>query len=299
MNKIFKKLPYITFTVMVAFLASCEDDDKDPLVIEENQENFAPYVRIVVDASTPVIDATQLSSDVFISVVDDPNDNVASWQIGVRQITSSNDTVPAPVDGEDVYATIGTITSFPSEFNLTGDEIAATLGIPASNIQPGDQIQFDAVSTGTDGSTLTFADLGGDLAGQFEQFQAYNFTQFVGCPFVQADAVGTYDVVAHRFDGFFGPQGATREVIAGGADNEYTIVGGALPLDGADDLTVSVDAGSGVVLGAANADDVHFNTFGPASYGTVAGFTFSCVGFIDLDITSPGFIRNDLTMQKQ
>jgi len=43
----------------------------------------------------------------------------------------------------------------------------------------------------------------------------------------------------------------------------------------------------------------HFNTFGPGVYGNVGGFTFSCVGFIDLTITSPGFIPNFFTLEKQ
>ncbi len=286
-----RKISYLFLsTLMVlssSLFISCEDDEKDPFIIEEQEENFAPYVRIVV--STPVVDATALDGVVYSGVVDIPRENVASWDVQIRKIRGA-DTIP--------YAPLATFTSFPSDLDLTGQDIADALGIPTTEIQPGDNIQFNAVSTGTGGGTLRFEDLGPDLFGQPEQRQAFFFNVFVACPFIQADAVGTYDVTQHRFDAFFGAQPPTREIVAGPDANSYTIVGGALPLDGADDLTINVNPSTGQVS-AGNPDDIHFNTFGPGVYGSITGFTFSCVGFIDLAITSPGFITNFFTLQKQ
>lgn len=287
-----KKISYLFFSTLTVFASSlfisCEEDDKDPLVIDEDAANIAPYVRIVV--STPVVDATQLDGVVYSGVLDDPSDNVSSWEVQIRKIRGA-DTIP--------YAPLVTINSFPSDFDLTGQDIADALGIPVSEIQPGDNIEFNAVSTGTDGGTLAFEDLGPDLFGQPEQRQAYFFNVFVACPFIQSEIIGTYDVTQHRFDAFFGAQPATREVIAGPDENSYTIIGGAVPLDGADDLTINVNPLTGEVSFGGDPADIHFNTFGPGVYGSVTGFTFSCVGFIDLTITSPGFISNFFTLQKQ
>ena len=274
---------------------SCEDDEKDPFIIEEQIENFAPYVRIVV--STPVVDATLLDGVVYSGVLDDPADNVASWDVQIRKIRGA-DTIP--------YAPLATITSFPADFDLTGQDIADALGIPVSEIQPGDNIEFNAVSTGTDGGTLEFADLGPDLFGQPEQRQAYFFNAFVACPFIQDDIVGTYDVTQNRFSdvfaplGFFNVQPTTVEIIAGPDANSYIVVGGPMPLDGGEDMIINVNPSTGQVS-AGNSNAVHFDNAaaGFGTYGSITGFTFSCVGFVDLAITSPGFITNNFTLQKQ
>jgi hypothetical protein len=267
---------------------SCENDEApDPFRDLSVSENLAPFVRITTNSV--VIDATQLSTSGYEGVVDDPADNVASWTVGVRK-------TPGP---SMEYTTIETITTFPSPFAITGEEIATTLGIPSDEIQPGDNIEFQATATGKDGKILTFADLGGDLAAQEEQLQAFQFNIFVSCPFIASEIVGTYNVTQHRFDAFFGPQGTTREIIAGPGENQYTIIGGAVPLDGADDLIINVDPITGVVTSTGSPNATHFNTFGPGVYGNVGGFTFSCVGFIDLTITSPGFIPNFFTLEKQ
>ncbi|MEO0527222.1 MAG: hypothetical protein AAFZ89_08355 [Bacteroidota bacterium] len=288
-----KFLRYSSVMMMICPLAfvSCEKDgDKDPQVLQNEANNIAPFVRIVVNPDFPVIDATALEGVVFSATVDDPADNVAEWEVQVRKLRG-NDTVP--------LAPLTTISSFPSQLEITGQELADVLGIEASEIQPGDNVQFVATSTGLDGRRLTFAQLSSDLFGQPEQRQAYEFNSFVACPFNQDEIVGFYDVLNHRFDAFFGPQPPIREIIAGPGPNQYTIIGGAVPLDGADDLIIEVNPATGQVSFGGDPSDIHFNTFGPGVYGNITGFTFSCVGFIDLAITSPGFITNFFTLQKQ
>ncbi|MEO0526869.1 MAG: hypothetical protein AAFZ89_06560 [Bacteroidota bacterium] len=295
-NNLLKLTSIFIVLFSLAFIGCDKDEDKDPQTIQADIANIAPYIRIIPDASLPVIDATALDGVVFAGTLDDPADNVASWSVQVRKLRGT-DTVP--------LAPLTSFTSFPAEWALTGQELADALGIPTSEIQPGDNVQFVATSTGVDGSTLTFAQLQDDLSGQPEQRQAYEFNSFVACPFLQDEVVGPYDVIRNRFSddfspAFFSVQPAVMEVISGPGPNQYTIVGGALPLDGGDDLIIEVNPDTGQVS-AGNPDALHFNTagLGPASYGTITGFTFSCVGFIDLAITSPGFITNFLTLQKQ
>ena len=297
MKNIMKLSSVCAVLLALAFVGCDKDEDKDPQTVQNDIANIAPYVRIVVDPNLPVIDATALDGVVFSGVLDDPADNVASWEVQVRKIRGT-DTVPA-APGNDNLAPLASFTSFPSTLDVTGMDLAAALGVPTSEIQPGDNVQFVATSTGTDGRTLTFAQLQDDLSGQPEQRQAYEFNSFVACPFIQDEVVGTYDVLNHRFDAFFGPQPPTREVVAGPGPNQYTIIGGAVPLDGADDLIIEVNPSTGQVSFGGDPADIHFNTFGPGTYGTITGFTFSCVGFIDLAITSPGFITNFFTLQRQ
>ena len=114
---------------------------------------------------------------------------------------------------------------------------------------------------------------------------------------VQNNVNGT--VNEHTFDAFFGEQPSTREVVAGPGENQLTIIGGAVPLDNADDLILNINPETGVVSYGGPEDAIHFNTFGPGVYGDdVRGFVFSCVGSIDLVITSPGFISNTFSLRK-
>ena len=285
-----KKNIYIILSVLVfsfMFIA-CEDEDKEMFNTHAQSENVAPYVRILSNAK--VIDATKLETAGFSGTLSAPGNNVASWTVRIRR-TANGETSD--------FADLTTVNSFPSEFSVTGVDIAAALGINISDIQPGDNIEFSATSTGIDGSVLTFDQLANDLAGQPEQRQAYNFGAFVSCAFIADDIAGTYNVTQHRFDAFFGAQPSTREVIAGPKDNQFTIIGGPIPLDGSDDLIIDVDPTTGIVTDVANPNGIHFNTFGPGVYGNASGFAFSCAGFIDLTISSPGFIANFFTLEKQ
>lgn len=279
----------ITTILMSIFFVfvSCEDDSKEAYNIHTKSENHAPYVRFF--RNNQVIDATKLSTEGISGQLSAPSNNVASWSLTVRRtangVTSS-------------YADLAEVTTFPSDFSVTGQDIATALGIPVTDIQPGNNIEFLGKSIGYDGSELTYDNLAGDLSGQPEQRQAYKLNAFVACPFNNSDIAGTYSVTYHYFDAFFGPQPPTREVISGPESNEFTIIGGAVPLDGGDDLIINVDSNTGIVTGVTNGNDRHFTTYGPAVYGSVSGFAFSCVGFIDLRINSPGFITNTLTMEK-
>ena len=128
---------------------SCEDDEKDPFIIEEQVENFAPYVRFLLD--TPVIDVTAVDTGdvVYSGTLSAPAENVASWSVEVRKIRGT-DTIP--------YASLASFTSFPADLALTGQDIADALGVPLSEVQAGDKLEFNAVSTGTNGTELRFED---------------------------------------------------------------------------------------------------------------------------------------------
>lgn len=265
-----RKISYLIFSTLIVFSSSlfisCEDDDKDPFVIEENAENFAPYVRFV--PSNAAIDVTAIDSGdiVYAGVLDDSADNVASWAVEIRKIRSG-DTIP--------YAPLTSFNSFPAEFELTGQDIADALDIPLSEIQAGDKIEFNAVSTGTDGVELRFEDLGPDLFGQPEQRQAYFFNVFVGCPFVQADAVGTYTTTLDAF----GLAAATFEVAPGPDENSVILVD---VWQAGLSQVVNVDPNSGIATIERQPAKDDFFGFVGGNINTIStpSFVFACTGTI-------------------
>lgn len=284
MKNLLKKGGYL----FLAFLMiNCQDEEKLTFTDHTETDDFAPYVRIIVEKS--LLDATVLGNESLTGTVSAPSGNVTTWNLMAR-VTGSNTTE---------YADITTVSSFPSDISIPMTEIADKLNIAVNDIQPGDIIEFQASSTGNDGRVLTIDDLAGDLSGQPEQRQAYEFEILISCPFKSSEIAGTFNVVEHSFDAFFGEQPPTREIIAGPGENQLTIIGGPIPLDGSDDLVINVDPATGVASYGGNDNAIHFNTFGPGVYGTdVKGFVFSCVGSIDLVITSPGFISNTFTLKK-
>ncbi len=266
MKKHLTKLFLCSFAALAVL--GCEDEDKNPIDFHLDDTNFAPYVRLVVE--TPVIDATKLNEVIYSGELDNPADNVASWDVSVRKIRG-NDTIP--------YAPLQSITTFPSRFEVTGQELASTLGIPTSEIQPGDLVEFRGVSTGVNGETLAFEQLGPDLFGQPEQFQSYNLPVFVACPFIQSDAVGTYNTTVDAF----GLAAVTFEVVPGPDENSLTVNDLFEPGFSFD---IQVNPVNGIAT--VNTTPVASGFFG-YSGGTITtsggSFVFSCTGTFSLTFT--------------
>lgn len=285
-----KKLIKIFLVVLSTTLFfSCEDDEKNRITDTVD----APWVYFE-SVSAPVIDVTDLEGSAYEARIVTPFDNVASYAISVNL----NDSEDADENLE--LFPLRTITEFPADLSINATEITAALGITLADLNPGDKINFRVVATDFDGVEFDGADATqflGDISNPGLQ-QALSYNTFISCPFVAADAVGTYTVSFHRFDAFFGAQPATREVIAGPGENQITVVGGAIPLDGSDDLVITVDPNTGIASYGGSAEAIHFNTFGPAAYLGVTGFVFSCTGTVDITIQSAGFIDNFLTMSK-
>ena len=280
-------LKYICIVLTVGLFFTCEDEDKDPVI----REPIAPFVKVLIDNSS--YDIGDVGSAFTGTLYSDFPDLVENHVISVAIDNG----------GDNTFFDILTVpaSNLPLDLNITLQQVLDAAGLTIDEVDPGQRLIFRGRTTGVDGlvvdrtNTINTAGSGTNATGIR---QAYEYFAFISCPFVESEIVGTYDVLNHRFDAFFGPQPPTRQVIAGPGENQYTIIGGAVPLDGADDMIVTVNPATGSVS-SGNPGDIHFNTFGPGQYGQVTGFTFSCVGFIDLTITSPGFIPNFFTLQKQ
>ncbi|GAA4271324.1 hypothetical protein U6A24_05445 [Aquimarina gracilis] len=299
----------IYFSIIAGLIiTSCTDDDKTNF---DEFEKTGAFVRFTSENPPANVGVNDISELTYGFSVSDANNNVAMYDLDLYADISGTrtDTV-----------NVADVTSFPAQFNFTASDLAGLLGIDAADINFGDSFFFTARATTNSGveyfafedldyddlddddpSTFTLegGGLTNDLIGEAGYRQAFEFNFVILCPDVDLAAlVGTYDVVNHRFDAFFGSQGPTREVIAGPGPNQLTIVGGALPLDGADDLIIDVNNDSSLGYGGAGSA-IHFNTFGPGTYGSVEGTAFSCIGVLDLTINSEGFIPNFLTLRKQ
>ena len=197
--------------VVFAF-TGCEEEEKNPLLLLGGDETKSPYVRIVVEET--IVAAGDIATSSFNAVVDDVDDNVASWELSVSRESGG-------VAGDTI--SLVTVNSFPSTISIPYTDIASALGISTSEISGGDFIRFLGTSTGTDGSTFTFENFTGSITGQQEQRQAFNFIVLVKCsPITEGTVAGTWivemeDLYGDGWDGAF----LTFEI--DGVSTNYTI----------------------------------------------------------------------------
>ncbi|MCK0161636.1 hypothetical protein [Allomuricauda sp. F6463D] len=200
--------------LLLGFIA-CEDKDKNPLNVFELEDSAAPYVRILLDQS--IVAKGDLATSSLLGTVDDPSDNVASWDLSVTLESGgvSTDTVP-----------LTTITQFPSDISIPYTEIASSLGITVDDISGGDFIRFLGKSTGVDGTETTVENYSATVTGQPEQLQAFNFIVLVKCSPISGTTVpGTWviemqDLFGDGWDGAF----VTFEI--DGVTTDYTFTSG-------------------------------------------------------------------------
>ena len=289
--KIFRKKIIITTATVFVLLLACEDNDKDPLNL--NDTTHAPYVKLEV--SNPVLDVTDLENSAFEGTLFAPADNVSSWTTSVRRISQGESTQ---------FGEVATVNSFPIEVSISAEEIAEAIGQQISDFLAGDRFEFSASSTGADGSVLNFSRLSSNITGQPEQRQAYSFETFISCPLDPTLVEGTYTVEELGFAGCFSEDTETREVINGPGENQITIINGTFPKSGGEDLILDIDPVTGnVTLG--DGDKFSFKpdntcvTGAQDKYGSVSGFFFSCTGTLSLTVDFTAFAGNPHTFNLQ
>ncbi len=214
-----KRIYILGLIATIMGLASCEQDEKDPLQIHLEESNKAPYVRI--DRAGPsVLGASELESASFEGTVSALEDNVASWEATVT-LEAGGEVAAGPVN-------IVTLNTFPSDISIPYTEIANALGLDNVNeIVGGNILRFLGTATGTDGSVVTQDNLSGNILGQAEQLPAFNFIVTVDCsPVTDVSVGGTWTI--DIFDSFGdGWDGAFLTFTVDGVDSVFTITGGS------------------------------------------------------------------------
>ncbi|WPR71706.1 hypothetical protein SLW70_00840 [Flavobacterium sp. NG2] len=180
--------------------------------IHENSNTQAPYVRGIFKST--LIKYTNITTSSVEITLSAPANNVSSWKTSVRLVSGTNSTEFFPL-------TTYTVTNFPTTISIPITEIAKAIGININDILPADVIEFKSFSTGINGKELRYSDLNGDLIGQAEQRQAYNFSIAISCASVNSPSgqwkVEMEDVYGDGWDGAY----LTAEV--NGVSTNYTI----------------------------------------------------------------------------
>lgn len=205
------KIKLIVIALICCFI-SCEESDKLNMNLHDDSSIEAPYVRGIFKST--LIKFTNISTSSVEVTLSAPSKNVSSWKTSVRLVSGSNTSAYFPLNAY-------TVTSFPKSISIPITDIATALGISINDIKPADILEFSSVSTGTDGKELRYTDLNGDLLGQAEQRQAYDFSIAISCASVDNPAgqwiVEMEDVYGDGWDGAY----LTAEV--NGENTDYTI----------------------------------------------------------------------------
>jgi len=261
--KILKSIKIFSVLLAIISLVACEDEDKSPLFVHTDSSNNAVFVTL--EQETLVIDFTNPSTT-YDFVIDAPSSNVAEYKIELTRTSGGvvSDTV-----------SVTSVNTIPASFSYTADDLAGFFGVASSDLEAGDRFDFIGTATGTNGAITNFQNLNGDSRGP-GQFQGFNHTTFLSCPFNPSEIAGTYAIQEGGTAGIYAV-GDTFEVVAGPGPEQYSIVDA-----GDTDLVINVDVGTGISIPS---EDV-FLTFASglalAPAPANAGFTFSCTGTIFL-----------------
>jgi hypothetical protein len=250
------------------------------------------------------------------------NTNMATSTVGILVSQYKNGEA---VDHVDVYAASGatydttlwhkiktvSYTGAGTKLTVSGTELAAALGVPVNSFVPGNYFtfytrlftksgkQYDVNNTGNNSGS-------GLVTGPY-YYSAFFFTAYITCPFT-GNMAGTYKVIVDDWVDW--QPGDLVQVTDGPGANEVNL-SQVWPNGGTviQPLVAKVDPATGT----ASVPKVTFGRYGgPSSTqytaegtgsGDVAGYVFSCTGYITLtmDVTGGGtdYGPTRLILQKQ
>ena len=140
-----KNLKYITlaFVALIGLttFTSCEDEDKHRFPMLAN----GGFIKFV---SLPEFNAgADPATAAFEAMTEDPNQNVASFDLSVRgRFTgATSDTIP-----------FRSATSFPFDVGFTGADMATLFNVDITTFAAGDSFEFFGIVTTTDGRVFNF-----------------------------------------------------------------------------------------------------------------------------------------------
>lgn len=195
--------------------------------------------------------------------------------------------------------------------SATTAELATALGIPASTITPGSTFTFFPRAVTKSGKTYDINNAGDNGGGGLITGPAYksafSFTAYVVCPYT-GNMGGSYKVIKDEWADW--AAGDIVQVTDGPGANQINL-SQVYPAGGTviNPLLVNIDPTTGtasipkVVYGRyGGPTSVQYTAQGSGS-GDVAGYVFSCTGFITLSINQSGggsdYGANRLILQKQ
>lgn len=295
-----KKLLYIlTATLIVVAINACKKKggDINPL---SDRSNLGQGSYITLDKNINLnMDYSQIAtSSVGIEVTQYPNGQPVDHILIYATDNASYDTTEWHLVKSVPYTGAGT------QLTISGTELATSLGVSTGDLQPGgaytfytriitkDGYSFDVNTTGDNGG-------GGLVTGPYYN-AAFAFTAYIVCPFT-GSMTGTYEVVRDDWEDW--SPGDLVQVTDGPGANQIDLSqvwpGGGTIIN---HLVVDIDPASGTatvpstVFGKYSSG--HEYTAEGAGTDGVAGYVFSCTGYITLNINIDGDPYK-LILQKQ
>lgn len=174
---------YIAIILLAVMAFGCET----PMLINPDDVDKGLYVTFVVGNTN--INSGDIVGTPITGTFDNPSANVASHDVYVKRIYDDG-------ESESDYMLVESITTFPYEFSVDGNELAALFGVPVEETYA-NFYQFNCEATGKNGQLADYDNLHNDLIGSAEQLQGFRFRGAVVCPSDPEVIVGTYTSVTN------------------------------------------------------------------------------------------------------
>jgi hypothetical protein len=186
-----KLYKYLSIVILVAVAYSCEKAMLVP------PDSVPRGIYVTLDLENSNISSEDIAGTPIIGTFDSPASNVASHVIKVKRIYDQG-------ESESEYILLETVTDFPYNFSVDGNELAALFGVDVGDTF-GNFYEFDCEATGSDGKVATYDNLHNDILASPEQLQGFRFTGAVVCPSDPSLIVGTYNAVTDALFPDFDP----------------------------------------------------------------------------------------------
>ena len=208
-----KLIKYLVISILVVLAYSCAE----PMLL--NPDETPRGVFVTYDALTWNINSEDIEGTPVTGTFDVPANNVASHDVYVKRIYDNG-------DSESDYLLLQTITDFPYDFSVDGNELATLFGVPVEETFA-NFYHFNCEATGTNGQVATFDNLEGELVAYPTQMQGFRFQASVVCPSDPTLIVGTYNTVTTaQFVDFGDPVEGLEHTVTiaeSGEEGYYTI----------------------------------------------------------------------------
>jgi hypothetical protein len=176
-----KIIKYIPVSILMILVYSCSE----PMLLNPGEVERGIFVTYV--SSNGNINSGDIAGTPISGIFDAPAGNVASLDVFVQRIYNFG-------ESESDFLLLRSITEFPYEFSVDGNELAALFGVSVEETF-GNFYQFNCEATGKNGQIATYDNLEAELVGSADQHQGFRFRGAVVCPSDPNVIVGTYDAL--------------------------------------------------------------------------------------------------------
>lgn len=308
-----KKILYLITVALVGLTSSCKKTEGLNPLADIGNLSVGAYLTLNANVNLNLNYAAISTSQVSIKV--DQYLTPGTTSAGASDIDKINLYVVQSANANpSAWKKVKTVsyTGPGTVLSATGAEVAAALGVAPSALTPGTYYTFYNESVTKDGRTFNISNVNSNLESNSNYNASFRWTAYVVCPFV-APVAGTYKVITDDWADW--SPGDLVQVTDGPGANQVNL-SKVWPRDiygtVVSPLVVNVDPATGT----AKVPKTNFGNYGGgynmtaqgANGSDVAGYIFSCTGYIGLSMTlkadgpsgnGANFGTNKLILQKQ